>query len=187
MVIHRTEIAATDIGGLHRGAIAVPIRAVGVLDGALREEVTALKYGRNRRIARDLGDLVAGPLAELVSELPTDAPCVVTWIPTAPSRARRRGFDHAELIARRAARAAGLRCRRLLRRVDESRQTGSDRRARATGPRLVAGRGCRGHTVVLVDDVVTTGATVRAAVTAVMLAGAPGAACVCVASVGRGQ
>jgi len=184
MVIQRTELATMVTGEYHQSVIEVPIRAAGVFEGALREAVTALKYGRNRRIARDLGDLVAVPLTALVSELPLHARCVVTWIPTAPSRARRRGFDHAELIARRAARTAGLRCRRLLRRVDESRQTGASKRVRETGPRLAAGRGCRGRTVVLVDDVVTTGATVRGAASAVMLAGAAGAACVCVASVG---
>ena len=49
---------------------------------------------------------------------------VVTWIPTTSRRRRQRGFDQAELLARGVARRLRLPCRALLRRADDSPQTG---------------------------------------------------------------
>lgn len=186
MAVHRTETVhlargrfqssgATATGD--RVTIPVSVVAVTEFDALVREQIVALKYGRDRRMAATLGDLVA----ELV---PSDVD-VVSWIPTAPSRVRDRGFDQSELVARRAARRAARRCRRLLRRLDDTRQTGGDSTARRAGPRLVASPACRGRSVVLVDDVVTTGATVRAASAAVLAAGATRVVCLCVATVPR--
>jgi len=179
MVVHRTESVVVDRGDSHPGSTPttalVQVTAVGAFEGTLRDSVTALKYAGRRDAARSI--------AELLAPLVPDGADVVTWIPTAPSRVRRRGFDHAEAIARCTARTAGVRCRRLLRRTDESQQTGGGKSARSRGPALVASRACRGRTVVLVDDVVTTGATVRAAARAVLGAGAVRIVCLCAATV----
>lgn len=188
MVVHRTEKVEVTRGAFGRHAcretcgptrVPVPIIAAGEFDGAIRDAIVSLKYARNRRAARLLGDLVA-PL------VPGEVD-VVTWIPTAPSRVRRRGFDHAELIARAAAKSVGCRCRRLLRRCDDSRQTGRNRSARSSGPSLVASGSCRGKFVALVDDVATTGATARVAAAEVLGAGATAVVCLCVASVGAAR
>ena len=186
MAVHRTETVRFARGRSPTGGatcagevVTVPVSVVAVaeFDSPVREQIAALKYGRDRRIAASLGDRVA----DLV---PADVE-VVSWIPTAPSRVRERGFDQSELVARRAARRAARRCRRLLRRLDDTRQTGGDSTARRAGPRLVASPACRGRSVVLVDDVVTTGATVRAASAAVLAAGAARVVCLCVATVPR--
>ena len=98
---------------------------------------------------------------------------VVTWAPTSARRRRRRGYDQAELLARAVAWRLGVPCRRLLRRVDDPRgpQTGRTRAERLAGPTFVARRRVRG-VVLVVDDVVTTGATLRAAETALLAGGA---------------
>jgi predicted amidophosphoribosyltransferase len=132
-------------------------------DGAGRELVLALKY-RNRRQA--LGRLALA-LAALVDD---PAPAAVTWAPTTAARRAERGYDQAELLARAVARRLGRPARRLLRRAPGRAQTGLDRAERLAGPTFAARR-CAGS-VLLVDDVRTTGATLAGAAVALRAAGA---------------
>lgn len=140
-------------------------------EGPARPLVARVKY-RNQRQA--LAWLAAGLAARVrVDAGPVD---LVTWAPTTVAHRRRRGFDHAELLARRVATALEVPCRSVLRRRSGAAQTGrpaADRRA--TGARFAAtGPLPPGARVLVVDDVVTTGATLRAAVEAVTAAGAVG-------------
>ena len=99
---------------------------------------------------------------------------VVTWVPAAPGSRRRRGYDQGRLLARALAVELGGRARPLLLRGPGRAQTGRNRAQRLAGPALRAPltpRGDPGHPVVLVDDVVTTGASMAAAVGALRLAG----------------
>jgi predicted amidophosphoribosyltransferase len=133
--------------------------------GAGRELVARLKY-RNARAS--VGYLARG-MAALVVRGEVD---VVTWAPTTPARLRARGFDQARLLARGVARRLALPCRPLLRRLPGPGQTGRDAAARYAGPEFAPRRSLRGARVLLVDDVVTTGATVSAAARALRSAGA---------------
>lgn len=88
---------------------------------------------------------------------------VLTWVPARRADVRRRGFDHAELLARALARRTGLPARRLLARTgvapDQASLSATERRRNLLntfGARPVTER------VVLVDDLVTTGATAPA-------------------------
>jgi predicted amidophosphoribosyltransferase len=132
--------------------------------GAGRELVARLKY----RNARASVPFLARGMAAIV---PFDID-VVTWAPTTPARLRRRGFDQARLLARAVARQRGVPCCALLRRRPGPAQTGRDAAARHAGPGFAGVRGVRGRRVLLVDDVVTTGATVAAAARALREAGA---------------
>jgi len=144
-------------------------RCAALLDyaGVGREVVARLKY-RNARSS--LAFLAAG-MAALVDPIAVD---VVTWVPTTAERRRQRGFDQSELLARAVARRLERPCEALLRRLPGPAQTGralAERRrgpafeARRTRPTAVARR------VLLVDDVVTTGATVTAAARTLRAAG----------------
>jgi predicted amidophosphoribosyltransferase len=137
--------------------------AVLAYDGPARELVARLKY-RNHRSA--LGGLAAAMAATVV-----DLPDVVTWVPTTPARRRQRGFDHAELLARAVARHLRRPCRALLGRGPGPPQTGRPLAERRAGPVLVA-RGPVAGRVLVVDDVVTSGATCAAAARALRRAGA---------------
>ncbi len=132
-------------------------------EGAGRRVVTRLKYGNHRDALGQLG--VA--LGRLSADLGVD---VVSWAPTSAGRRRRRGFDQAELLARGIARHHALPCRALLRRARGASQTGHDRATRSQVA-FVALEPVIG-TVLIVDDVRTTGSTLRAAAAAVRSAGA---------------
>jgi len=133
----------------------IDIRACWDHDGAAAELVRELKYGRATAAVTPLADAMAG-LVPMVD--------MVTWAPASAQRRRSRGFDQAELLARAVANRAGLRVRRLVRRGRDTPQTARDRHGRLVGPSLTpAGRRLRGRpSVLVIDDVATTGATMRA-------------------------
>jgi predicted amidophosphoribosyltransferase len=111
------------------------------------------------------------------------ADAVVVPMPTSRSAYRRRGFRVPELLLRR----AGCRGRRLLRharRTDDQRGLDRDARRRNVAHSLVA-KDAAGLRVILVDDVVTTGASLAEAVRALRAAGADVTAAVTVAATPR--
>ena len=133
-----------------------------------------LKYGGRRRLATKLGRAAARRWAG--SELASAA--AVVPVPLSRRRRRERGFNQAELIALAVARESGipLRARVLSRTKDRPPQAGLSATARR---RNVSGvyrarlpEALRGEVVLLVDDVLTTGATADAAARALLGAGA---------------
>lgn len=138
--------------------------------GRPRKVVLGFKYGNRRALAHHLaGLLVNRLLAEGVGPHELD---VVTWAPTSRHHRHRRGFDQAELVARRVAIQLGVPCRRLLERDGSVAQTGLDRVARLHGPVFRASPAAAGRRVLVIDDVVTTGSTLRSADAAIRRAGA---------------
>ena len=106
----------------------------------------------------------AGLSAPLVARLAAAPPPVdvVTWVTTPPRRVRQRGIDHAAVIAGHVARGLGLPALALLAAADRGRR----------GDAYVARHVLPGTDVLLVDDIVTTGATAWRAATELRRAGA---------------
>jgi ComF family protein len=145
--------------------------------GVPRSALHGIKYGAEQRLAEPLGRAIArrwrhvGHGAELVVHVPVHR-----------DRRRVRGYDQAELIARVAARQLDLPHVAALQRDRATiAQFDLDRRDRARNvrgafsvvadPRIRAG--IRGRWVLLIDDVLTTGATLAAAAAALEAAGVP--------------
>ncbi|HVF32877.1 MAG TPA: phosphoribosyltransferase family protein [Acidimicrobiales bacterium] len=147
-------------------------------EGVGRELVARLKYRNARSAVAWLADGMAQLAATLVVTPPQPGPGpgldVVTWAPTSRARRRARGFDQGEVLARAVARRLGVPCGPLLVRRPGPPQTGRSRAERRSGPAFVIGRGPPpvGARVLLVDDVVTSGATLSSAADALRAAGA---------------
>lgn len=131
---------------------------------------------RRLKFHQDLaaGRLLAGLMVARLAARPLAPGCVMVPVPLHPRRLRQRGHDQAAELARPLARALGLPCRRLLRRrIATAPQSELDAAARRRNLRnaFECVAPAPEH-VVLVDDVMTTGATLRAAAAALRRAGA---------------
>lgn len=129
--------------------------------------VHGLKYEGWRELAVMMAELME---RRLLPELAGLRQHVVTYVPTSAAHRRRRGYDQAELLARALAGRTGLAFAHLLERRRQKRtQVSLHRQQRmanvrdAFSLRSAAGPPLPGRGVLLVDDVLTTGATARAA------------------------
>jgi competence protein ComFC len=134
-----------------------------------------LKFGRLRSVSEGLAPWILQALARAPPHvLASGEAQILTWVPLGKGRRRSRGYDQAEALARSVSKLAGWRVRPLLDRVIETAP-----QARRQGPqRKRALRGAfRARTgaperVVLVDDVLTSGATAAECARVLLAAGA---------------
>lgn len=138
--------------------------------GPAKQLIRDFKFARKQAAAQ--------PLARLTVEcLPFLSPdTVVTHVPTATTRIRQRGYDHAQLLARILAREQKLTYLPLLARMGSARQVGSPRGVRlvqlSDAFRIIKPDSIRGASILLVDDIVTTGGTLESAARRLKQAGA---------------
>ncbi len=142
------------------------VRWAAPYDGVARELVAALKFGGRLGLAR----VAAGAIVAAIGDRCRETGAVVA-VPPAPFRRLRRGFDPAELIARSVAAELGVAFTPALRRTQGPRQVGRRRVERLTSaPRVRAG-GPAPSPALLIDDVLTTGATLSACAAALRRSG----------------
>lgn len=154
-------------------------------EGTVREALHRYKFQGVTAYAGVFGRLAAGCIAERLS----GEYDLISWVPLSSQRLRERGYDQAMLIAMAAALELGdVAVETLRKRKDVAPQsaTGSieKRRANISGayevidPELVEGR-----RILLIDDIVTTGATVSECARTLGLAGAESVVCAALARV----
>lgn len=155
------------------------------LTGPVRKLVHGLKYEGHRAARLDLADLLLGRGDAF---LPAGA--VLVPIPITRTRRRERGYNQSELLAREIGRRLGVPVEpRYLARTrfhgSQTKKSGEERREALAGM-FVSGKGFRRDAIpVLVDDVLTTGATLSACAAASLFAGAPEVHALCMAWAGE--
>jgi predicted amidophosphoribosyltransferase len=135
-------------------------------EGVARALVAALKFRGGLGLARVAGAAVAASVAAAWPKGWT-----VVAVPAAPLRRRWRGYDPAELIAAEVASLLGLPIEAPLTRANGPRQVGRRRSERLASPPSVRAVAPAPARALLVDDVLTTGATLAASAAALRAAG----------------
>lgn len=157
------------------------LRAAAVYAEPLSTVLAAFKYRRATVYKRFLAELLAGALNERAFD-------AVTFVPLHYMRQLGRGYNQAALLARELAKHQGLPYASLLVKVRRtSSQVGLRRNLRARNLKTAfkARPAVKGMKVLLIDDVITTGATMRSTARALKDAGAAEVHCLAVARVLR--
>jgi ComF family protein len=160
-------------------------RSFGIYAGVLRAAVLQLKFHRRERLGIGLGRLLAEPWRALQAAFAIEETWLILPVPLHRARERERGYNQAAVLARGLAHALRKRTpsadlqldqRTLMRNYSTAPQSGLSVRARRENVRGVfevvrPGR-LRDRDVILVDDVMTTGATASACAAELKHAGA---------------
>jgi predicted amidophosphoribosyltransferase len=140
--------------------------ALGAYEGAVRDLVHRAKFRSDRRLLRWAGQ----QLAAAVEHTRFD---VVTWMPGSRSGWSDRGYTPAKVLARSLGRQCRVPVTRYLSRAADRAQVGKGRAQRLLGPSLVAlDRPLQGASVLILDDVCTTGASLASAADLLLSGGA---------------
>ncbi len=153
--------------------------ALGPYEGAIRHLCLLLKHERNAWLARWLADLWVEARSRLLPREALNKETRVAWVPSHWAKRLTRGYDQAETFAEQLADRLGLPLCPALSRVRGTPKlaglTRSSRRDIMRGAfraRRAAWHSIEGRTILLVDDILTTGATCGAAASALKQAGA---------------
>jgi competence protein ComFC len=135
-----------------------------------RKLVYDLKFERAKASAK----LIAELLDEAIPYLPDGI--VISYVPTATSRVRLRGYDQAQQIARELSRLRSLPLQNLFIRHGQTRQVRSNKKTRAAQAdkaySLKKKQNVAGKQILVVDDIMTTAATLEAVARILKKAGA---------------
>ena len=148
--------------------------AVWYYEKNIRRSLLRFKFYGKRSYAKSYGRLLA---MELLNEHP-DGFDILTWVPISPLRKLRRGYDQVELIAKAVGTELGVEPVPLLKKIrsnpPQARISGeARRRAKVLGVyALREDAAVHGKKIVLLDDILTTGATMGEAARVLLTAGA---------------
>ena len=140
----------------------------------VRLSILRFKFSRQSAYAKTFGKL----LAQKLREDGWDQPEVLTWVPISRRRKFRRGYDQTELLARVVAQELGLPLIPTLRTIrhikpQSTLTTAAHRRANVLGVfRVIDSNAVWGRRILLLDDIVTTGATASECAKVLLSAGA---------------
>lgn len=127
----------------------------------VRDALLRYKFHQQASYCTAFGGLIADCVSERLTE-PID---LVSWVPLSRKRLRKRGYDQAKLLAEEVAKQLDLPCRPVLKKVVNTApqsRTGSaeKRKANISGAYIVPeNQNLEDLTILLIDDIVTTGST----------------------------
>lgn len=181
-ILHKDETdlcrkCRMDIPAYHRFGRKLPqiadFTAVWYYEDRVRESLIRYKFGNARSYAPAYGRLAAMRILEDLE--PAD---VITWVPVSMLRKWRRGYDQVELLAKTVSQELDLPCRPLLKKFRHNRPQSSlekaeERRANVLGVyKPIHSEEMIGKRVLLLDDILTTGATASECARVLLTAGA---------------
>lgn len=150
-------------------------RSLGVYASVLKELVHFFKYQRHPGAIREIAPLLEQYLRE---HNETHAGLEVVWVPLHPDKLKERGFDQSYVLADRLARLCGLplvegALRRVRDTPPQARKTRAERMENVKGAfEVVRPEWVSGRRLLVVDDVLTTGATMNEVAKVLKRAGA---------------
>ena len=160
--------------------------AIWYYESYTRSSILRYKFRRARHYAHGYGRLLA---MKLQQEHPEGFD-LLTWVPISPIRKLTRGYDQVELLAKAVGGELGIPTEKLLEKFRDNRansglKTPAERRANVLGVyKVPEGADIRGKRVLLLDDIVTTGATASECARVLLTAGAEEVIFAAVASAG---
>ena len=149
-------------------------RAIWYYKDTVRKSIHRFKFGNRRSYAETYARLMAVDLQDNLLEKAD----IITWVPVSFLRKFRRGYDQSALVANALAKESGLNCAPLLKKIRHTPpqsgiRTAEARRANVQGAyKPVRKTPFAGKRILLIDDVVTTGATASECAKTLLLAGA---------------
>lgn len=159
--------------------------AVWYYEGSVRRSLLRYKFRRARHLAEPYGRFLA---MKVLEEMPEGFDRI-TWVPISPLRKWKRGYDQDELLAKAVASELGMEALPLLRKKrNNPPQSGivgaAQRRANVLGVYCCTDEAAlRGKRILLIDDILTTGATASECARVLLTAGAAQVSCAVMAAV----
>lgn len=147
----------------HLDGAIIPYR----LNGLVEQCIYELKYYHNREIAKFL----AGNIYKYLDDTELD---YISYVPATGKNQRRRGYNQSKLLAKEISEIQAIPLHNSLSRVSHTDQIGLNRPERLTSVKgnFVPSKSYRGKNILIVDDVLTTGATVNECAKTLKQAGA---------------
>ncbi len=181
---HRCRMDAPEwVPGRSKYPFLASLTAVWYYEGVVRGSILRYKFGGCRSYAESYGRLMA--MAVLKSEIGFD---LITWIPISAKRLRKRGFDQVQLLAEHLSRELGVEAQPLLTKTydnpPQSHISGrAQRRANVLGVyKALSPDAVKDKKILLLDDIITTGATAGECARVLLTAGASEVHCAVVAA-----
>lgn len=163
---------------IKRGEFFTQCYAVTAYSGDVAASLKRFKFYGMQQYAGAYGRLIAMQLLRMKAEFD-----ILSWVPISKKRRRKRGFDQSELLARTVANELGVSCERTLEKVRDNpaqslRKGAEARRANVINAyRSVEAERFRNQRVLLIDDIMTTGATLSECSRILLTAGAASVLC----------
>lgn len=166
------------------GNISFPhISALYLYSGRIKQQIHQFKFGGDRQLSKHFGDEMAFRVAECFYEADFDC---VTFVPMRKSAEKERGYNQSELLAKRIAQKLFIPCEGLLIKTHETKKqhelVAEERKSNLKGAfALSQNADIKGKTVLLCDDIKTTGSTLKECEKVLFQNGAKDVYCICIA------
>ena len=172
--MHQTEPGSTRKGDFFAGCVSALY-----YEGRVKEAIIRFKFNGAQVYDHAFGELVAQRIYEQYGE---DYD-IISWVPLSPDRRYSRGYDQTQLLARDAAKRLNRHLVRTLKKkwgVKPQSRSGSpaQRKANISGAFSVKNpKAVKGKRILLIDDIITSGATLSECAKTLLLAGAEEVLC----------